>query len=309
VLDVFLNAAHVYGVPLRMRGDHGVEEHSAGPFGWWRVEDLEHIFGEVSCYWIPNTPYIVIIKHCLFTEVWHNVRMNASGSMYCPSWTFWAEMFTQLELRHGPRHQTTFIIYGYFITFFLSTINPELLFFADAWNQHRIQIRDGPKPLPSWSFGFWIWWYTVFVEIGSRDLTEEELEVLWGWLDALRDERLLQSQRANNSDREGWSSCRRVGPPMKLEWGFRRASATAFISDEEHSPWFRHPTMVARSQDADIITLCTWACHARSMYGWFVLNIIFWSGARYGWYTSLGIQWIVSCFACFLRWKINFTIM
>jgi hypothetical protein len=25
VLDVFLNAAHVYGVPLRMRGDHGVE--------------------------------------------------------------------------------------------------------------------------------------------------------------------------------------------------------------------------------------------------------------------------------------------
>jgi hypothetical protein len=25
MLDVFLRAAHVYGVPLRIRGDHGVE--------------------------------------------------------------------------------------------------------------------------------------------------------------------------------------------------------------------------------------------------------------------------------------------
>jgi transposase InsO family protein len=25
VLDIFLRAAHVYGVPLRIRGDHGVE--------------------------------------------------------------------------------------------------------------------------------------------------------------------------------------------------------------------------------------------------------------------------------------------
>jgi len=51
---------------------------------------------------------------------------------------------------------------------------------------------------------------------------------LWGWLGRTAWWTLLQSQRANNSDREGWSSwVGRVGPPENLN-EVSRASSTAF---------------------------------------------------------------------------------
>jgi hypothetical protein len=78
-------------------------------------------------------------------HLWVNVTAQVGA--------FWAEMFTQLELQHGLDINNTHHIW-LIHHLFLSTINQQLAFFADAWNQHRIQIRDGPNRSPADLFGF-----------------------------------------------------------------------------------------------------------------------------------------------------------
>ena len=180
---------------------------------------------------------------------------------------FWAEMFTQLELRHGLDINNIHHIW-LIHHLFLSTINQQLAFFADAWNQHRIQIRDGPNHSPADLFGFDMMVHGIRGDQLPEDLTEEELEVYGVDWEALRDERLLQSQRANNPGREGWSSW--VGQaelPENLNEVVVDPPAQPLSSDEEQSLDSAIREWLQGSQDADIITVWQHGlANARSMY-------------------------------------------
>ncbi|KAJ7235927.1 hypothetical protein C8J57DRAFT_1439323 [Mycena rebaudengoi] len=60
----------------------------------------------------------------------------------------WSEHFTILELRYGlDINNISHIWLLHFL--FLSMINSQLAFFAESWNQHRIQIRHGPNRSPA----------------------------------------------------------------------------------------------------------------------------------------------------------------
>ena len=67
--------------------------------------------------------------------------------------TTWSEFFTALELRYSLDinnvHHIWLVHYLY-----LSLINQQLQFFAEAWNQHKLQIRNGPNRSPADLFGF-----------------------------------------------------------------------------------------------------------------------------------------------------------
>jgi hypothetical protein len=148
--------------------------------------------------------------------------------------SFWADIFTELELRYGLNinniHHIWLLHY-----LFLTIINQQLAFFAESWNQHRIQIRDGPNRSPADLFGF-----DMFVH-GIRghqlsvedDLDDEELEVYGVDWEGLRDEQLLRSQRQNNSANEGWSSwVGRAGPPENLN-EVSVSSPSGILHDQE----------------------------------------------------------------------------
>ncbi|KAJ7716847.1 hypothetical protein B0H16DRAFT_1666879 [Mycena metata] len=127
----------------------------------------------------------------------------------------WAERFTILELRHGldiNNHAHIWLLHF----LFLATINSQLAFFAQSWNQHRIQIRGGPNRSPADMFVFDMLVHGVRGNQLPEDevLDEEELEVYGIDWAGLRDESLLTSQRTNNPNSEGATSwVGRVGPP------------------------------------------------------------------------------------------------
>lgn len=133
----------------------------------------------------------------------------------------WAELFTQLELHCGlDINNVHHLLLLHHI--FLPAINGELTFFAEPWNQHKIQIRDGPNRSPADFFGFdslvhGIRGNQLPPEEASEELDEEELEVHGVDWEGLRDDRLLRSQRENNQSSEGASSwVGRTGPPDHL---------------------------------------------------------------------------------------------
>ncbi|KAJ6600315.1 hypothetical protein DFH09DRAFT_901510, partial [Mycena vulgaris] len=146
----------------------------------------------------------------------HNVRIERLWvDVTAQVGATWSERFTILELRHGlDINNDAHIWLLHFL--FLATINSQLAFFAQSWNQHRIQIRNGPNRSPADMFVF-----DMLVN-GVRGnqlpteevLNEEELEVYGIDWPGLRDENLLASQRANNpTAEEATSWIGRVGPP------------------------------------------------------------------------------------------------
>ncbi|KAJ7938562.1 hypothetical protein B0H13DRAFT_2301598 [Mycena leptocephala] len=101
----------------------------------------------------------------------HNVRIERLWvDITAQLGATWAECFTILELCHGlDINNTSHIWLLHFL--FLATINSQLAFFAQSWNQHRIQIRHGPNRSPADMFVF-----DMLVDgIQGNQLPEEEL--------------------------------------------------------------------------------------------------------------------------------------
>lgn len=147
----------------------------------------------------------------------HNVRIERLWvDVTAQVGATWADLFTELELRHGLDINNVhhiMLLHG----LFLPRINDQLQFFAEAWNQHKIQVRDGPNRSPIDFFGFDSLVHGVRGTQMPENMTDEELEVYGVDWEGLHDDRLLRSQQRNNSTSEGWSSwVGRTGPPEHL---------------------------------------------------------------------------------------------
>lgn len=133
----------------------------------------------------------------------------------------WADRFTTFELHHGLDINNTNHIW-LLHHLFLHILNAELAFFAESWNEHKIQIRNGPNRSPLDMFYFDMLVHGVRgrappQEVGvMENLTDEELEVYGIDWEALRDEQLLTSRQDNNDRTEGWSTWIGEGTPDNL---------------------------------------------------------------------------------------------
>ncbi|KAJ7204244.1 hypothetical protein B0H12DRAFT_1035338 [Mycena haematopus] len=147
----------------------------------------------------------------------HNVRIERLWvDVTAQVGATWADHFTVLELRYGLDINNIAHIWLLHVLF-LGTINSQLAFFAESWNQHRIQIRGSANRSLTDMFVF-----DMFVTGVRGDqlppeeegLGEEELEVYGIDWQGLRDDSILQSQARNNDRNEGFSSwLGRTGPP------------------------------------------------------------------------------------------------
>ncbi|KII87837.1 hypothetical protein PLICRDRAFT_112417 [Plicaturopsis crispa FD-325 SS-3] len=149
----------------------------------------------------------------------HNVRIERLWvDVTAQVGAMWHEYFIQLELHHGldiNNVQHIWLLHR----LFLPIINQQLTFFAESWNQHRIQIRHGPNRSPADMFGFDMLVHGVRGNQlpSNDDLSQDELEVFGIDWEGLREERLLQSQQSNNPRGEGATSwIGRTGPPDDL---------------------------------------------------------------------------------------------
>ncbi|KAJ3507942.1 hypothetical protein NMY22_g16776 [Coprinellus aureogranulatus] len=208
VLDVFLSGASTYGVPSRLRGDHGVENLQVAA---WMEQNCGERRG--SYLWGRS------VHNVRIERLWVDVTAQVGSQ--------WQTAFTNLELRHGLNinnpHHIWLLHY-----LFLPVINQQLSFFAESWNHHRIQIRGGPNRSPADMFGFDMLVHGVRgqqlpplqrppPQYEDHDLPEEELEVYGIDWTAFRDDQLLRSLRGNNSQtEEGTSWIGRTGPPPNL---------------------------------------------------------------------------------------------
>lgn len=130
----------------------------------------------------------------------------------------WADHFIDLELHHGLDINNVNHIW-LLHHLFLNTLNEQLAFWAESWNQHHIQIRHGPNRSPADMFGFDMLVQGVRGDLlpqEEEDIDDNELEVYGIDWEALRDERLLSSRQENNNRDEGWSSWIGQGPPEGL---------------------------------------------------------------------------------------------
>jgi hypothetical protein len=205
----------------------------------------------------------------------HNVRIERLWvDVTAQVGAFWADIFTELELRYGLDINNIFHIWLLHYLF-LETINSQLAFFAESWNQHRIQIRNGPNRSPADMFGFDMIVHGVRGDELPDDVvtSEEELEVYGVDWEALQDDTVLQSQRNNNSDHEEWTSwVGRTGPPTNLSDVPVNPPSGPSLQQQELE-LFRQTMaswMHSGSGEADIITLWTrgLGC-ARAMYNGF----------------------------------------
>ncbi|KAF8883861.1 hypothetical protein BD779DRAFT_1443628 [Infundibulicybe gibba] len=130
----------------------------------------------------------------------------------------WARHFEALELYHGldcnNSHHIWLLQY-----LFLPTVNSALSFFAHAWNQHKIQMRNSANRSPTDMFGFDMLVHGVRGDQLPDEpaMSTEELEVYGVDWEGLYDSAVLHAHQANNIQQEGATSwVGRIGPPEHL---------------------------------------------------------------------------------------------
>ncbi|KAI1781796.1 hypothetical protein LXA43DRAFT_907695 [Ganoderma leucocontextum] len=132
----------------------------------------------------------------------------------------WADLFTVLELQHGLNINSSHHIW-LLHRLFLDFINFDLTFFTQAWNEHKISMRNlnASSRSPADMYGFDMLIHGVRGDAPAVDTvaSNEELEVYGLDWEALQDDTLRASHASNNPMSEGWSSwLGRTGPPEHL---------------------------------------------------------------------------------------------
>lgn len=185
----------------------------------WRsivVSVVVHIFGEGK----RTFSGLLLRFFCLnlFFRSVHNVRIERLWvDITVQVGATWSNVFLLLEMHHGlninnPNH----IWLLHYL--FLATINTALGFFAESWNLHQIQIRNGPNRSPVDMFTFDMLVCGVRgADILTDTMPEEELEVYGVDWEGLQDEQLIGSIQSNNLRPENSNSwVGQVGPPSNL---------------------------------------------------------------------------------------------
>ncbi|KAG8895515.1 hypothetical protein FRB99_000503 [Tulasnella sp. 403] len=188
VLDVFLHAVNLWGVPSRLRGDHGVENIQVAAY-----MEMHRGVRRGSYIWGRS------VHNVRIERLWVDVTTQFGAK--------WHSFFTLLEVRHGldVNNKNHIWLLHYL---FLPDINTDCVFFAESWNMHRIQTKGRPTRSP------WDMWYFDQLEYGVRGdrLSIEELEVYGIDWEGLHQQDAGQGNPAGGSS--SWVG--RVGPPPNL---------------------------------------------------------------------------------------------
>ncbi|KAJ7578324.1 hypothetical protein C8J56DRAFT_797974, partial [Mycena floridula] len=173
----------------------------------------------------------------------HNVRIERLWVDVTAQVTeVWRELFYMLELQYGlniNNDNHLWLLHH----LFLPAINQQLDFFADAWNNHRIQIRNGPSHSPIDMFVFDM--LALGVRGNELELTDEELETYGIDWEAFNDDRIRHHQNTHIPSNEASTSwIGQSGPPPNLNQVIVDPPAVAVFEqtvihrlDELVSPW------------------------------------------------------------------------
>ncbi|KAF8217573.1 hypothetical protein K438DRAFT_1557833 [Mycena galopus ATCC 62051] len=201
----------------------------------------------------------------------HNVRIERLWvDVTAQVGATWGDHFTRLEVRYGLDINNVAHIWLLHLLF-LGTINTQLAFFADSWNQHRIQIRNGANRSPTDMFVFDMYVNGVRgdqLPQEEEDLGEDELEVYGIDWQGLRDDNILHSQAQNNSTTEGSSSwVGHTGPPPDLSQVIVQPPVGTLTEQEATNLYNSFSHLIGSAHDDDIILLWNQAlAHVRVLY-------------------------------------------
>ncbi|KAG8959652.1 hypothetical protein FRC00_001400 [Tulasnella sp. 408] len=193
VLNLFLRAAHQYGVPSRLRGDHGTKNIQVAAYMEMRngVRRGSYIWGRS-------------VHNVRIERLWVDVTVQFGAK--------WHSFFETLEVQHGlninNRNHLWLLHY-----LFLPDINADCAFFAESWNHHRIQTPGQPARSPHD-----MWFFDQFTHgVRGDELNLAELEEFGVDWEGLREAQVLSSWQGNNGAEEGTTSwVGRAGPPPDL---------------------------------------------------------------------------------------------
>ncbi|KAF7367802.1 hypothetical protein MSAN_00844400 [Mycena sanguinolenta] len=199
VLDLFLEAVEQWGVPSRVRGDHGVENLLVA--AWMEAYRGE---GQGSYLWGRS------VHNVRIERLWVDITAQVGAT--------WADLFTLLEMHYGLDVNNIFHIW-LLQHLFLNQINEQLAFFMGGWNHHTISMRrgSGPNRSPADMFGFDMLAHGVRGSATPETvLSEDEMEVYGVDWEALHDDNVLTSRQENNTNEGSTSWLGRHGPPENL---------------------------------------------------------------------------------------------
>ncbi|KAL0059103.1 hypothetical protein AAF712_014174 [Marasmius tenuissimus] len=238
VLLLFWAACAIYGVPDRLRGDHGVENVWVAAF-----MEFARGYGRGSYLWGRS------VHNTRIERLWVDMRANVSST--------WDSRFTDLELNFGLEYQN--VNHKWLLQhLFLEVINEEMTFWYHSWNQHKIAIKDGPSRSPEEMFGFDMLAQGLRGDsLQNFPMTEEELELFGVDWEGLHDERILQDLRKNYTDDEFSSWIGQRGPPPKTN-NVTVDPPPLLLTEEEVAALIHHLELLPRSsQQEHVRTLWT----------------------------------------------------
>lgn len=143
VLDVFRTCIGIWGMPSRLRGDHGTENVEVAAYIiYYRGPGRgSYMWGRWVSFHLDN-PYIYVTPS-LFRSV-HNTRIERLWvDLKVQLIHKWVAFFSTLELHHAlnAANQNHRWLLQYL---FLVDINREIQRFVEAWNNHPLK-RDGER--------------------------------------------------------------------------------------------------------------------------------------------------------------------
>jgi hypothetical protein len=196
-------------------------------------------------------------SHLLYTDNIHNIIFRSVHNVRIERlWVdvsvqvrdAWAAFFQHLEIHYGLDVNNRSHIW-LLHTLFLPLLNQDLTFFAESWNEHRLQIKGEPRRSPADLFVFDSLVHGVRGDhLDLDEMSPEELEVYGIDWAGLRNEQILASRDQNNDQSEDWTSwVGQSGPPPHLNQVTVDPSVAPVTSDDIQfinnaaSPWINQP--------------------------------------------------------------------